>query len=141
MTHSLAQFLRSHGIPSAPPANGGAAPKKRRGRPPLPPGQRRPRPRGVNYRAPSKPSTLVKQATMLAVLDRARGGLTVRDLALELGISRQLALYHAKKLAALGAARGAIMMLEPSEKRGGLQFRLWSESMLARRYGRGAVAA
>lgn len=55
-----------------------------------------------------------------------------------LGISRQLALYHVKKLAAAGALT---MILEPCERNGGLQFACWDTGALARAFAQQARRA
>lgn len=87
--------------------------------------------RTVDYRSVSKPSTLEKHNTILYWLANAGDGFTVTELARACGMSRQLALYHVKKLAAMGEL---VMQLEPCVGNGGLQFRLWDERQLAARY-------
>lgn len=87
--------------------------------------------RTVNYRAPSRPGTIDKQNAILTLLARAGEGLTVSELAGLLGISRQLCLYHVKKMAATSQL---VMQLEPCVGNGGLQFRLWDEEALASHY-------
>lgn len=99
--------------------------------------------RTVNYRSPSRPSTIEKQNAILMLLARAGEGLSVSELATLLGISRQLCLYHVKKMAATSQL---VMQLEPCVGNGGLQFRLWDEEALASHYAetyapRTAVAA
>jgi DNA-binding CsgD family transcriptional regulator len=101
-------------------------------RPSAPAPRRRAR-RQVNYRSASRPATIQKQARILALLETTPGGLSVAEIGEALGISRQLALYHVKKLA---AALGLVMQLEPCLENGGLQFRCWDERQLARRYAR-----
>jgi hypothetical protein len=58
------------------------------------------------------------------LLDHAEEGFTVRELAGELGMSRQLCLYHVKKMAATSQL---VMILEPCLESGGLRFRVWNE--------------
>lgn len=55
----------------------------------------------------------------------------MRELADVLGVSRQLALYHVKKLAAWA---GVVMVLEPCAENGGLRFRCWDDTALALSY-------
>lgn len=87
--------------------------------------------RSRNYRASSTPATLRKQAAILELLALAGEGLTVREVGKALGISRQLALYHVKKLA---ATYQLTMVLEPCIGNGGLQFKVWDEMALAAHY-------
>lgn len=89
-------------------------------------------PRRQNYRSASTPSTITKQVRIRDLLALGEG-LTVRELGRALGMSRQLALYHLKKMAALGLV---VMQLEPCEGNGGVQFRVWDEMSLAARYSR-----
>jgi predicted transcriptional regulator len=77
-----------------------------------------------NWRSASTPKTLMLQARIRWLLERADEGFTVRELAGELGISRQLALYHLKKMA---ATTQLVMVLEPCLESGGLRFRCWNE--------------
>lgn len=94
--------------------------------------QRRTR-RTVNYAARSTQATLTKQAQIAELLELAGEGLTVREIGKALGISRQLALYHVKKMA---ATYGCAMLLEPCDRNGGLQFKVWNEMALAAHYSR-----
>lgn len=82
--------------------------------------------RSVNYRSGSTPATLRKQA---AIRELLAAGLpfTVRAIGEALGMSRQLALYHVKKMAATSQL---VMVLEPCERNGGLQYRCWDDSAL-----------
>jgi DNA-binding transcriptional ArsR family regulator len=93
----------------------------------------RQRARRRNYRAPSKPETLRKQERIRAILGQLHEGLTVSEVGRALGMSRQLALYHLKKMAASGAV---VMVLEPCAANGGVQFRCWDEMALAAHYSR-----
>lgn len=95
------------------------------------PQRRRRGPRATNYRSRSTPATLQKQARIRALLEQTPGGLTVAEVGQALGISRQLALYHVKKLA---AAYGLVMVLEPCLENGGLQYRCWDDVQLAVHY-------
>jgi AraC-like DNA-binding protein len=83
--------------------------------------QRLPRP---NWRSASTPKTITLQARIRAILSHADEGFTVRELAVELGMSRQLCLYHVKKMAATSQL---VMILEPCLESGGLRFRVWNE--------------
>jgi hypothetical protein len=82
--------------------------------------------REVDYRSANRKGTDQKQE---AIRELLAAGLpfTVKSIGVALGISRQLALYHVKKMAATGQL---VMMLEPCERNGGLQFRVWSEAAL-----------
>ncbi len=86
-----------------------------------------------NYRAASTSRTILKQATIRRALALSEDGLTVAEVGRALGISRQAALYHVKKLAAQGQL---VMQLEPCESNRGIRFRVWSEMALAARYAR-----
>jgi hypothetical protein len=87
----------------------------------------------MNWASRSTARTLDRQDMIERVLQCAQKGLTVRELAIEVGISRQLALYHVKKLV---AAKQIAMLLEPCEINGQLQFRVWHPAALARHYAR-----
>lgn len=95
--------------------------------------RRAPQPRRNRTRWDTKstPKTVDFQSRVLAALNNARSGFTVRELGEELGMSRQHALYHVKKLVASGRIT---MVLEPCEANGGLQFRVWHPVQLARRF-------
>jgi hypothetical protein len=97
--------------------------------------RRAPQPRRsrVRWDTRSTPKTVDLQSRVVAALARAVGGFTVRELGEELGVSRQHALYHVKKAVASGRIS---MLLEPCEANGGLQFRVWSQAQLARRFAR-----
>lgn len=86
-----------------------------------------------NYRSASRTATIAKQATIRRVLALSEDGLTVAEVGRALGISRQAALYHVKKLAAEGQI---VMQLEPCDSNRGIRFRVWSEMALAARYAR-----
>lgn len=86
-----------------------------------------------NYRAASTPKTIEKQAKIRKALAISEDGLTVAEVGRVLGISRQAALYHVKKLAAEGQL---VMQLEPCGSNRGIRFRIWSEMALAARYTR-----
>lgn len=85
----------------------------------------------MNWASRSTARTLDRQDVIERVLQAARSGLTVRELAVEVGVSRQLALYHVKKLV---AAKQIAMLLEPCAINGQLQFRVWHPVVLARYY-------
>jgi hypothetical protein len=84
----------------------------------------------VNWRSSSSAKTLEKQLLIRELL--ATGlSFSVRAIGEALGISRQLALYHVKKMA---ASAQLVMVLEPCERNGGLQYRVWDESALMAHY-------
>lgn len=87
----------------------------------------------VNYRSASTPATIQKQARILKLLAASPDGYTVTEIGKALGMSRQLALYHIKKLA---ATYQLTMILEPCLGNGGLQFRVWDETQVAAHYAR-----
>jgi DNA-binding CsgD family transcriptional regulator len=99
---------------------------------PKPPRARKGR-RTVNYKSRSTAKTLAKQAVIRELLATTPGGLSVAEIGAALGISRQLALYHVKKMA---ATYQLTMQLEPCLGNGGLQFRCWDDMQLAVRYAR-----
>lgn len=133
----------------APPAAAAPAEPKKRGRPrktpgappppapaperPKPPVKAKPRPRQVNYRSSSSPSTVRRQLAIRELLTSRAGaeGITVREIAAHLGISRQLALYHVKKLVALG---GCVALLGASPENGGVRYLVWDQVRLAEFY-------
>jgi DNA-binding CsgD family transcriptional regulator len=90
-------------------------------------------PRKPNYRSGSTPATIRKQERIAELLELAGEGLTVAEVGKALGMSRQLALYHVKKMA---ASYGCAMILEPCNSNGGLQFKVWNEMALAAHYSR-----
>lgn len=90
----------------------------------------------VNYKSKDSKKTLERQFAILTWMALAPNGLNVTDIASSLGISRQLCLYHLKKMAAKGLI---LMMLEPCEGNGGLRYRCWDEMQLAARYARKAA--
>lgn len=83
--------------------------------------------RTVNYRSSDRPATLRKQATIREVLALANEGLTVSEVARALGCSRQLALYHVKKLA---AKLGCVMVSTRCSANGQFQWLVWDEGAL-----------
>lgn len=89
-------------------------------------GKRRP-----DWTRPCKSRSLALQERITALLVSCESGLIVRELADTLGISRQLALYHLKKLAARAQI---VMVLEPCAENGGLRFRCWDDTALALSY-------
>lgn len=91
-------------------------------------------PRRREYRSRSTEATLRKQTAIRRLLSSVHDGLTVTEVARALGVSRQLALYHLKKLAATCAE--CVMVLEPCEVNGGLRFRVWDRFALACAYSR-----
>jgi hypothetical protein len=92
--------------------------------------RRKAKPRKPNYGAKNTAASDRKQAAILALLDAdGDGTLTIRDIATALGISRQLAHYHVRKLA---YRREIAVMLEPSDAPGVLRFRLYTARALLR---------
>jgi hypothetical protein len=85
------------------------------------------KPRVVNYKSRSTMGTLTKQAQIMRWIRVADEGFTVSEIAALLGISRQLALYHVKKMAATAQL---IMVLEPCDGNGGLQYKIWDHTQL-----------
>lgn len=92
--------------------------------------KRKPR-RIVDYKSESNPSSVAKQLEILEWLAILDEGIGITELSQLVGMSRQLCLYHVKKLA---AEASLIMMLEPCKSNSGLQFRLWDETQLAHRF-------
>lgn len=84
-----------------------------------------------NYRSTNRPATVRKQEMIRLLLAQAHEGLTVREVARAIGVSRQLALYHLKKMA---AQYQLVMMLQPCLENGGVQFVCWDEMALAAHY-------
>lgn len=99
----------------------------------LKPRPKTPRRGRANWLSRSSSKTLDFQDRVVAVLQNASKGYTMRELGSELGVSRQHALYHVKKAVAAGRI---MMVLQPCEANGGLQFRVWSQAQLARRFAR-----
>jgi predicted ArsR family transcriptional regulator len=92
-----------------------------------------PKRRTRNYQSANRPSTLAKQARIRELLSDSHDGFTVAEIGRALGMSRQLALYHLKKMVATYQLK---MELEPSIMNGGVQFRVWDATQLAARYAR-----
>lgn len=91
----------------------------------------------LNYRSVSIPATYHRHLDMLAWLELEPGGMSLEELADAVDMSRQLALYHVKKLAAAGQIKAE---LEPTDRNGGVRFRIWTPAHHERR-ARGRVAA
>jgi hypothetical protein len=83
----------------------------------------------INWRSRSTVSSLAKSERLQKLLAAMTQGLTVREIGVQLGMSRQLALYHVKKACAAGLIQ---MILEPCAINGGLQYRVWNPIQLAR---------
>ncbi len=79
------------------------------------------------------PATLRKYSRIRAILAQLNDGLTVREVGKALGMSRQLALYHLKRMVALGQL---VMVLEPCVDNGAVRYRCWDELALAGFYSR-----
>lgn len=87
----------------------------------------------VNYRSSSTPATAKKQERIRELLALAGEGFTISEIGRALGMSRQLALYHIKKMAATAQL---VMVLEPCIGNGGVQFRVWDEGAIMGYYSR-----
>lgn len=87
----------------------------------------------TNFHARNQQKTLDKQNAILQILVQEGDGLIISELAEKLGISRQLCLYHVKKMAASFQLK---LELEPCIGNGGLRYRIWDEEVLARNYAR-----
>jgi DNA-binding CsgD family transcriptional regulator len=87
----------------------------------------------VNYRSANTPATVKKQERIRELLSLAGEGFTITEIGRALGISRQLALYHVKKMAAQAQL---VMILEPCIGNGGVQFRVWDEGAIMAHYSR-----
>ena len=87
--------------------------------------------RTVNYKSRNRPGTVAKQEAITRWLRGADEGCTVSELAAVLGISRQLCLYHVKKMA---AHAHLVMILEPCDGNGGLQYKVWDKMQLVVNY-------
>lgn len=93
---------------------------------------RRPRPkrakRVVNWQSKNRGRTSKLQSEIHEWLSIVGEGFSVSQLAGLMGVSRQLMLYHLKKMA---ATRQLVMALEPCEGNGGLQFHIWANGVAA----------
>lgn len=83
--------------------------------------------RTVNWKSSSTPRTLMYQARVRWLLEHSDEGMTIKELAADLGISRQLMLYHVKKMAATGQI---VLVFEPCAENGGLRLRTWNHMQL-----------
>jgi DNA-binding CsgD family transcriptional regulator len=118
-------FKQSH-------TNDDTAPETNRSRvraPSRAPNPKRPRARQMNWRGTPTKASLAKLERIVSLMRAMGQGLTVREVGLRLGMSRQLALYHVKKAVASGHIQ---MILEPCDINGGLQYRVWDPLQLAR---------
>lgn len=88
--------------------------------------------RRPNYRSRSSAGTQRKHRVIASLLLSGEG-LTLREIGRALGMSRQLVLYHVKKMAAEGQL---VMVVEACEANSGIQFRVWNELALATHYSR-----
>lgn len=84
--------------------------------------------RAPNWKSKNRGSTDELQHTIHDWLEIRGSGLVVSELAALLGISRQLCLYHLKKMAATSQL---CMALEPCDGNGGLRFRVWANRTAA----------
>jgi hypothetical protein len=87
--------------------------------------------RQINYKSRNRPGTIAKQEAITRWLKAGDEGFTVTELAALLGISRQLCLYHVKKMAAQAQL---VMILEPCDGNGGLQYKVWDKLQLVVNY-------
>lgn len=83
--------------------------------------------REVNYHGRIRPATLALHDRIAALLEGC-AGLSVREIAAEVGVSRQLCLYHIKKMVAHGRL---IAELAPCPINGGVQFVVYEKRMRA----------
>lgn len=83
--------------------------------------------RTVNWKSASTPRTLMYQARVRWLLEHSEEGMPVKEMAADLGISRQLMLYHVKKMAATGQI---VLVFEPCADNGGLRLRAWNAMQL-----------
>lgn len=99
--------------------------------PSLKPARRTKKRKQVNYRSRNQPKTSALQERVRSLLARSHNGFTVSELGSELGISRQLALYHLKKMVATGQI---LMLLEPCRENSGVRFRCWDRLQMVVNY-------
>lgn len=85
----------------------------------------------VNYKSRNSTKTVVLQERVRSLLARSHNGFTVSELGSELGVSRQLALYHLKKMVATGQI---LMLLEPCRENSGVRFRCWDRLQMVVNY-------
>lgn len=95
--------------------------------------QRPPRPRGRSFSGAPRAAGRAKHERIAELLEGLAEGLTVAEVGRALGMSRQLALYHLKRMAAHSQV---VLVLEPCEQNGGVRFRAWSQLALAAHYSR-----
>lgn len=101
---------------------------------PAPP-VRRPRrkarkPRVVNYAGRNRPKTELLHDAIAKLLHDC-SGLSIREIGQAVGISRQLCLYHVKKMVAHDRL---VAVLEPCEGNGGVRYCVWEKRALAITY-------
>lgn len=84
--------------------------------------------RTPNWQSKNRGRTGALQRLIHDWLDIRGAGMVVSELAALLGISRQLCLYHLKKMAATSQL---VMALEPCQGNGGLQFHIWANRTAA----------
>lgn len=77
--------------------------------------------RGPNYAGRNTAKTQRLHDRIEALL-QVHDGLTLREIGEGVGISRQLARYHVLKMV---AHRRLVVILEPCEVNGGVQYRVW----------------
>ena len=83
----------------------------------------------MNWQSKPTKRSALHQRELVSLMRAMPKGLTMREIGQWLGMSRQLALYHVKKACAAGLIQ---MTLEPCERNGGLQYRVWDQVALAR---------
>lgn len=83
----------------------------------------------VNYAGKNQAKTDALHARILHVLQDIGAGLTVREISEAVGISRQLCLYHVKKMVAHHTP--VLAMLEPCDINGGVRYMVWDRMALS----------
>lgn len=84
--------------------------------------------RAPNYAGRNRPAT-ERLHRVIAEILRETDGLTLAQIGAAVGMSRQLARYHVLKMV---AHRRLIVVLEPCEGNGGVQYRVWERAAHAR---------
>lgn len=84
--------------------------------------------RQVNFASPNRPTT-ERLHRVIAEILKQQDGMTLAELGKAVGMSRQLARYHVLKMV---AHRRLLVILEPCEGNGGVQYRVWERAAHAR---------
>lgn len=77
-----------------------------------------------NYAGRNRPKT-ERLHRVIAQLLQQSDGMTLSELAAAVGMSRQLARYHVLKMV---AHKRVVVILEPCEGNGGVQYRVWEKA-------------